>query len=74
MKKIRGIAIAGFISIILPFLGLPLLVKKIIFVIIGLGLLGIAYLIFRESELRNRAKLEEELNNKEPEIMNDVIV
>lgn len=72
MKKIRGIAIAGFISIILPFLGLPLLVKKIIFVIIGLGLLGIAYLIFRESELRNRAKLEEELNK--PEIMNDVIV
>ncbi|HRH30803.1 MAG TPA: hypothetical protein PK886_01910 [Candidatus Paceibacterota bacterium] len=67
MKKIRAIAIAGFISIILPFLGLPLVVKKIVFVIIGALLLGIAYLIFRESELRDRAKLEEELNKKEPE-------
>ncbi len=65
MKKIRAIAIAGFISIILPFLGFPLLIKKIVFVIVGLGLLGIAYLIFRESELRDRAKLEEELKNKE---------
>lgn len=67
MKKIRAIAIAGFISIILPFLGLPLVIKKIVFVIMGATLIGIAYLIFRESELRDRAKLEEELENKEPE-------
>jgi len=67
MKKIRAIAIAGFISIILPFLGLPLVVKKIVFVIVGAVLLGVAYLIFRESEIRDRAKLEEELTNKEPE-------
>lgn len=67
MKKIRAIAIAGLISMILPFLGLPFIIKKIVFVIIGVGLLGIAYLIFRESELRDRARLEEELNaNKEP--------
>jgi len=72
MKKIRAIAIAGFISIILPFLGLPLIFKKIIFVVVGVLLLGIAYLIFRESELRDRAKLEEELNNKEPEIGNSL--
>lgn len=72
MKKIRAIAIAGFISIILPFLGLPLTIKKIVFVIMGAVLLGIAYLIFRESELRDRAKLEEELNNKEPEIAPEI--
>ncbi len=67
MKKIRAIAIAGLIAIILPFLGLPFLIKKIVFVIIGAGLLGIAYLIFRESELRDRAKLEEELAKEEPQ-------
>ncbi len=67
MKKIRAIAIAGFISIILPFLGLPLVIKKIVFVIMGAVLLGVAYLIFRESELRDRARLEEEIDNKEPE-------
>jgi threonine/homoserine/homoserine lactone efflux protein len=67
MKKIRAIAIAGFISIILPFLGLPLVIKKIVFVIMGAVLLGVAYLIFRESEIRNRARLEEELDEKEPE-------
>ncbi|MDQ5928975.1 MAG: hypothetical protein QG594_753 [Bacteroidota bacterium] len=33
----------------------------------GAVLLGVAYLIFRESEIRNRARLEEELDEKEPE-------
>lgn len=62
MKKIRAIAISGLISIILPFLGFPIILKKIIFVIIGIGLVGIAYLIFRESEIRDRIK-----NNDESE-------
>lgn len=68
MKKIRIIAISGLFIIILPFLGLPLIIKKIVFVVIGISLLSIAYLIFRESELRDRAKLEEELNKKEEKL------
>jgi len=58
MMKIRAIAISGFIAIILPFSGLPFVVKKIAFVAMGIGLISISYLVYREAEIRDRAKSE----------------
>lgn len=62
MKKIRSIAIAGLIAIVLPFLGLPLVIKKIIFLVMGVGLISVSYLIYREAEIRDRHKLEASMN------------
>ncbi len=50
MIKQRAIFIIGLWVLLLPFLGFPIIWKKILFAGTGILLMGLAYLLYREKE------------------------
>lgn len=55
MSKAGLITLLGFLSAVLPFLGIPTLFKTILFVIFGLLIMGLGFLVREERRWLMRA-------------------
>ncbi|MFH1201008.1 MAG: hypothetical protein V1484_01615 [bacterium] len=57
MRKARIFLILGIWITVLPYLGFPYSWKDVLITLSGLGLIGVSYMLYRESKIK---KIEEE--------------
>lgn len=58
MLKARTLLILGIWTAVLPYLGFPYKIKNILFVLTGLSLVYISFVIYKETKRNNREENE----------------